>query len=262
MAHIVGLSCPNCGGPTNREASKCGYCGAGLILLPDGSSFRNKSEMICPKCGTTNERSSWICVDCGTILTKDIEMLKEIQKKVRFEQERVKNSLPSWMKDKLETEEFVHCVYKIYKERSFSVVTDKRIIINWAPFFRSSWIQEAKFSDVVSIGPVKYDAYHGVMWRFEVNTFHGTVLIDGFPDAGNCSIFHSWAVKALENHTQRKKDVRVLIIKLPLGEDADQKEIKKETEIIPTLACHKCKKEIPKGNYMFCPFCGTTLERK
>jgi len=26
--------------------------------------------------------------------------------------------------------------------------------------------------------------------------------------------------------------------------------------------CPKCGKEIPKGNFMFCPFCGASLERK
>jgi len=29
-----------------------------------------------------------------------------------------------------------------------------------------------------------------------------------------------------------------------------------------TSTCPKCGKEMPKGNFTFCPFCGSSLERK
>ena len=39
--------------------------------------------------------------------------------------------------------------------------------------------------------------------------------------------------------------------------------LKKELENIPASfsKCLSCKKEIPKGNFAFCPFCGNSLEK-
>ncbi|MEM3551885.1 MAG: zinc ribbon domain-containing protein [Conexivisphaerales archaeon] len=37
-------------------------------------------------------------------------------------------------------------------------------------------------------------------------------------------------------------------------------QLKKMAEALP--ACPKCGKEIPQGNYAFCPFCGTPLKAR
>jgi predicted RNA-binding Zn-ribbon protein involved in translation (DUF1610 family) len=222
MARVVALRCPNCGAFLERGQMKCQYCGAELILLPDGSSFRFRSEMVCPNCGAINERSSWFCVSCNTILTKDVEMLKELQRKIRFEQERAKTFMPLWMREKIGPDEYIYFVFKI-KEDDFYAVTDKRLIKN-----KHGRYEEASLSEVVGISPIQTRAEPGVFAPkvtgfFEVNTFHGTIIFDGFSvqDAQYCGIFHSWVNIALNNHNTRKKDVRALILKLPL----DRKQI-------------------------------------
>ena len=38
--------------------------------------------------------------------------------------------------------------------------------------------------------------------------------------------------------------------------------IQLEKVALTTITCPKCGKEIPKQNFMFCPFCGASLENK
>jgi rRNA maturation endonuclease Nob1 len=52
-----------------------------------------------------------------------------------------------------------------------------------------------------------------------------------------------------------------LILNLSLEHNVSQKEAREKAEIVPPPTCHRCGKEIPKGNYAFCPSCGTALER-
>jgi len=203
-----------------KETMKCQYCGAELVLLPDGSAFKFRSETVCPKCGAVNEKSSWFCVSCNTVLTKDIDMLKELQKKIRFEQERAISYMPSWMREKIEPDEFVYFVFKI-GGNDFYAVTDKRIIKS-----RHGKYEEAPLKDVVSVGPPRVKTGLGIFVPsvtsfFEVNTFHGTIVFDGFgmQDAQFCGILNSWVKFALKNHDARKKDVRLLILNLPLGQE-------------------------------------------
>lgn len=211
----VALKCPNCGGLLERDNKKCVYCGAEVVLSPDASFFRFRSEMACPKCGNINEKSSWICLNCNAILTKDIDMLKELQGKIKFEQERTKtNFMPSWMREKLEPDEFIYFVVKMGGD-IFYAVTDKRVIKNKLGNF-----EEAPLSEVVSIDPPTFrPVSHSVTGWFEVNTFHGTITFDcfGVGDARLCGTLHAWVNKALTNHNLRKKDPRAILINLRLG---------------------------------------------
>jgi hypothetical protein len=43
--------------------------------MPEGSSFRFRSETVCPKYGAIIKKSNWFCVSCNNILTKYIDML-------------------------------------------------------------------------------------------------------------------------------------------------------------------------------------------
>jgi hypothetical protein len=219
MAHIAVLKCPNCGALLERGQTKCQYCGAELVLLPDGSSFRFRSETVCPKCGAINEKSSWFCVSCNTILTKDIDMLRELREKIKFEQERTISSyMPSWMREKIEPDEFVYFVFKMGGD-DFYAVTDKRIIKS-----RHGKYEESSLKEVVSVGPPRVKTGFGIFAPsvtsfFEVNTFHGTIIFDGFSvqDAQFCGTLNAWIKIAVENYNTRKKDVRALILKLPLN---------------------------------------------
>ncbi|MEM3673295.1 MAG: zinc ribbon domain-containing protein [Candidatus Bathyarchaeia archaeon] len=226
MAQIIVLKCPNCGALLDKEQMKCQYCGADLVLSPDGSYFIFRAEATCPKCGAINEKSSWFCMGCNTILTKDTDMLKELQKKIRLEQESMISCMPSWMGEKLEPDEFIYFV--LYEEiggNNFYAITDKRIIKS-----RHGKYEEALLSEVVSIGPVRTKQvvrafvppvigfFHVEIGFFKVNTSRGTTIFEfeGY-EVLACGIFHAWTTIALENYTAQKKDVKALILKLPLG---------------------------------------------
>lgn len=216
MAKVTALRCPNCSALISRDQNKCEYCGAGLIISPDGSFFSFRSQSKCPKCGAINEASSWFCVNCRTILTKDTDMLKELQKKLKFEQERAKGFMPLWMREKLEPDEFIYFVFKLRGKDNFYAVTDKRIIKN-----KSGKYEESPLSEVVSMSnPQVKTGFFSVSSFFRVNTFHGTIVFDGFSveDAQYCGILNAWMKAALENYNLRKKDVRALVISLPIEE--------------------------------------------
>lgn len=217
LTSVAVLRCPNCRTLLKREQTKCEYCGAELILLPDGSAFRFRSEMTCPKCGAIIEKSSWFCMNCNTILTKDVEMLKELQRKIKFKQERVISSyMPPWMREKIESDEFIYFVLKGEGEE-FYAITDKRIIKN-----RSGEYEEAPLSEVVSVSPIQVKTGFFISkYFFEVNTFHRTIIFD-LPAIENnaqwSTTLHNWILTAIDNYNSRKKDVRASILRLPLSQ--------------------------------------------
>lgn len=215
MAKTNALRCPNCNALVSRKKHRCEYCGAELVLSPDGSFFSLRFQNQCPKCGAISEASSWLCVNCRTVLTKDVEMLKKLQKKIKFEQGRTRSFLPSWMREKLEPNEFIHfCFYWTKDGNQFYVVTDERIIKSKAGKY-----EESPWNEVISVGDpqVRLGAFAPSTF-FEVNTSKGTVLFDGFgvKDAANCGKLYGTMRTTLDNYNQGKKDIRAIILALNL----------------------------------------------
>ena len=187
MSQIVALKCPNCGGLVARNEMKCEYCGAELIALSDGSSFGLKNQSACPQCGEKIEASSWFCPNCSTILIKDIEVLRRLQKKVRFLTEGTKQEflkkVPSSFAKGLEADEFFYMTLSREQGDNFFGVTNKRIIK-----FKDGEYTEIPLSDVVGVYPIraKTGAFipfvpipPKVTLEFEVSTFNGIKKIDG-----------------------------------------------------------------------------------
>jgi len=223
----------------------CEYCGAGLVLLPDGSSYRFRDESVCPNCGATSEKSSWFCVNCYTIFTNDIEMLTELQRKIRFEQDRAKEGLPSWMKKKLEPNEFIYLVVTASGD-NFYAVTDKRIIKN-----RNKKYEAYRLSEVVSVGHCEVKMPKGLFdfslptSYFDVITFKGSMVFDefGMGDERTCIDLWKNVHTALANHNYRKKDFRSIILSLPLT-----------ARTITTASAHPVI-----GGRKYCVYCGSKM---
>ena len=112
-----------------RETMKCQYCGASLILAEDGSSLLSRKRIACAKCGSTMADGSWFCTVCGEIITKDVNHLKQTQRKMRFQQESLKNDL-SEICDKIEPDEFIYFSFRFkgLLSNKYFVVTDKKKI--------------------------------------------------------------------------------------------------------------------------------------
>jgi len=260
MAKVTALKCPNCGSLISVGQNKCEYCGAGLIISPDSSFYSFRSQSQCPNCGTTNEASSWFCINCRTILTKNTDMLKRLQKKIKFELERAKTKfMPLWMQEKLEPDEFIYFVFKL-SGNDFYAVTDKRIIRNVGGYI------ESPLSEAVSLGPPtpKIGVFSSSVF-FEVHTFHGTLVFEfSSLDAQNCGTLYAWINTAIENYNLGKKDVRVVILSLDLGCDFSEIETlarSAQSEIGGTpkafmKKCAQCGKQIPIASEE-CPYCGT-----
>lgn len=147
MSGIVPLKCPNCGGFLEKDNMKCQYCGAESILLPNGSALGFKAETACPKCGRTNERSSWFCVNRNTILTEDIEMLRERQRKMRFLQNKIKNELPDLIAKTLDSDEIFYCEVDSGNGLQYFVVTNKRLTSYKKKFFPGADCTEVLLKD-------------------------------------------------------------------------------------------------------------------
>lgn len=202
----IPLKCPNCGAMVQRESMKCQYCGASLLLAEDGSTLLSRKRIACPKCGNSMADGSWFCIACGEVTTKDVNHLKQIQKKIRFQQESMKNDMPEIL-DKIEPAEFIHWlfVHKGLFANKYFVVTDKKLIKY--ELFGEYW--EAPWSEVVSIGNPEFDGYSN---RFVVKTFEETVTFD-FGE-NSCWNFHNAVHRALNDYTSQTKDIRALVCSL------------------------------------------------
>lgn len=207
----IPLKCPNCGAMVSRETMKCQYCGASLILAEDGSTLLSRKRTACPKCGNSIADGSWFCIACGEITTKDSNHLKQIQKKIRFQQESLKNDVPE-IRDKIEPDEFIYFLFR-YKglfANKYFIATDKKIIKY--ELFGKYW--EAPWSEVVSIGNPEFESFPSGGYRssFKVQTFNETVTFD-FGE-NSCSQFHTAVHQALNDYTLQKKDIKALVFSL------------------------------------------------
>lgn len=211
------LKCPHCGAPIPRETLRCSYCGTQVVLLQNGT-LTMKNTTSCPNCGDPCERDSWFCMNCGTLLTDDpreLGILKEQQRKLRFKQEKVKELLPKEIKRELEPDEYIHFYYKGIGT-PHEVVTKNRILRFDTGWFikRENW-KRAPWSEVVSISE-PYGGLAGV-WSLNVTTFNETFALV-FQEVANAIKFRSFCVKALANHNLRKRDIEATICSLSLGE--------------------------------------------
>lgn len=225
MAQIIPLKCPNCGGSVARNEMKCQYCGAELIIVPDGSAFSFKNRLSCPQCGAGIEASSWFCPNCSKILTPNVEMLRRLQKKIKFSSEEIKKELesqvPSDQMKPLEPDEYFYMSLSREQGDNFFAVTNKRIIK-----FKDGEYTEIPLSEVVGVYPIH--AKTGtfipfvpippkVTLEFEVSTYNGIEKIDGLRGTPQyCGMFWGAVALAVTNHEQGKTDVRHVIMNLPL----------------------------------------------
>ncbi|MGD0160770.1 MAG: hypothetical protein ABSB89_10810 [Candidatus Bathyarchaeia archaeon] len=154
---------------------------------------------------------SWFCTACGEIVTKDVEHLKQIQRKMRFQQESLKNEL-SEIDDKIEPDEFIYFSFRFkgLLANKYFVVTDKKLIKY--ELYGQYW--EALWSEVVGIEGPRFESYGSFGYKnsLVVQTFNGPVTFD-FGES-NCSQF-LWATrKALDDYTIQRKDIRAVICSL------------------------------------------------
>lgn len=203
---LIPLKCPNCGAMVPRETMKCQYCGADLILAQDGSTLLPRKQNVCPKCGNSMANGSWFCVMCGEVITKDVNHLKQIQKKLRFQQESLKKDMPEIL-DKIEPNEFIYFLfyYKGFLANKYFIITDKKLMK--FELYGQYW--EAPLSEIVSIGNPEFDGYRN---KFTVQTFNETVPFD-FGE-NSCWDFHRAVHQALNDYNLQKKDIRALICSL------------------------------------------------
>jgi len=163
---------------------------------------------------------SWFCLGCGEVLARDVNHLKQIQRKIRFQQESLRNDILE-IRDKIEPEEFIYFLFR-YKglfANKYFVVTDKKLVKY--ELFGQYW--EAPWSEVVSIGNPKSESFPSLGTytnSFEVQTFNETVTFD-FGE-GNCWQFHTAVHQALNDYTLQKKDIRALVCSLKF-KDEEQK---------------------------------------
>jgi predicted RNA-binding Zn-ribbon protein involved in translation (DUF1610 family) len=227
MAQIIALKCPNCGGAVAKNEMKCQYCGADLLILPDGSAFSFKNRLSCPQCGAGIEASSWFCPNCNKILTQNLEMLRRLQKKLRFSVEEQKRELlkkvPSDCMKPLELDEYFYCSLSREQGENFFGITNKRLIK-----FKDGNYSEILLSEIVGVYPASAKANTSVVnlffpipikitLEFEVSTFSGMQKIDGIQ--GNpvyCGIFWGFVALAVTNYEQGTTDIRHVIMNLPL----------------------------------------------
>jgi hypothetical protein len=188
---------------------KCQYCGAGVMLAQDGSTPLPRKQIVCPKCDNSIVDGAWFCAMCGELVTKEVDHLKQIQKKLIFQQESLRKEM-SEIRDKIESNEFIYFLFyfKGFLANKYFVVTDKKLMK--FELYGTYW--EASLSDIVSIGNPEFNGNRN---KFIVQTFNETVSFDFGQDT--CWDFHRAVHQALNDYTIQKKDVRAMICSLKTG---------------------------------------------
>jgi len=233
MAQIIALKCPSCGAHLEKNEMKCQYCGAELVLLPDNSAFSLRSQSACPKCGSINEKSSWFCLNCNTILTKDTEMLKRIQKKAKFNQEENEKLFASKvpLQISLAPDEFFHMTFSKEQVKNFYAVTNKRVMQ-----YVNGKYNEISISDIVAVYPPKAKPKLSksslvllafvptplnfeTRFEIEIKTYHGLEKLEEIRgDPYYCGLFYAIILRTVEEYEKGTKNVLHFIMKLPLDE--------------------------------------------
>jgi hypothetical protein len=224
---IMVLNCPNCGALVSRETMKCEYCGADLIITADGG-LASRGMMSCPKCGFSIPKGSWLCINCGEVVTKDVEALKELQRKVRFEQHIKRKGLPSTIREILKPDEYIYS--SILQEGFWSakpdriyVVTDRRLIK-----LEKEKYTEIPWSKIMSVGEIEHktEFFSSPRYEFIVHTLGGDVKFNYYIYSRQDTLasidwtrFHSDVINVLENHNLRRKDLKAQICFLPFGQE-------------------------------------------
>jgi hypothetical protein len=146
---------------------------------------------------------------CGELVTKEVDHLKQIQKKLIFQQESLRKEM-SEIRDKIESNEFIYFLFyfKGFLANKYFVVTDKKLMK--FELYGTYW--EASLSDIVSIGNPEFNGNRN---KFIVQTFNETVSFDFGQDT--CWDFHRAVHQALNDYTIQKKDVRAMICSLKTG---------------------------------------------
>jgi len=223
---IMVLNCPNCGALVSRETMKCAYCGAELVMTSDGSLAAG-AMFGCSKCGFSIPKGSWLCMSCGEVVTKDVEALKELQRKVRFEQYVKRKALPSTVRKILRPDEYVYS--SLIQEEFWStspnriyVVTDKRLIK-----LEKEEYTEIPLSNTMSVGEIEYKTeFFSSHYEFIVHTSRGDVNFRYYIYSQRDTLasidlgrFHSDVIHVLENYNLRKKDLKTQVCFLTLGQE-------------------------------------------
>jgi hypothetical protein len=216
---VVALKCPNCGAMIPRESLTCEYCGANVILTPDKTALNAQSTFSCPKCSSQVSNSAWFCPKCLTVLTKDTQHLKEIQRKFQFVQQDLRTKY-SQACSVLEPSEFIYFIFhqkELLINRCY-IITEKKLLFY---DMRKNQDKPMLLSEIVSVGKPYFKGGGAVFRHFiQVQTFKETITLDFGVDhmaSRNAWTFHNVLSKALGDYTAQRRDIRGIIgsLKIP-----------------------------------------------
>jgi len=208
------LRCPNCGATVSPPVTKCDYCGAHLTFQNNILSFSNTFE--CPGCKTSLAVGSFICVHCGNILVTDsetINIVKTQQKRIKFIQERLRNSIASArVLERLEPTEYIYHVsvgvtgLSLFGNKKFeTVVTDKRIIV-----WEKGTFNDISYENIVTISrPILVDSGYSI-YQVVIATYEGDRSFI-FNDFSKASHFSNTAELAFNNHLFKRKNIETIL---------------------------------------------------
>ena len=207
--------CPNCSAPISYGTLKCKYCGAYLVLQNNALSL--KTLTACPECDAPIGVGSFICVNCGKILTtnsKELDMLKMLQERIQFNQNKLLNSVFNIVRERLEPKEYIYFV--IGTRGVFWKGTDKQAVVTNKRIVR---YQNGKFSDIhygdiVSISkPIDQTPRDFILAGSYsvVITTHEEDIPFLFSDLPTAEGFSREANLAYNNSTLKKKDINALL---------------------------------------------------
>jgi len=206
------LKCPNCSAPIPPGTLKCQYCGSYLVVQNNALSLQSMTT--CPECQAPIGGGSFICINCGKLLTndsKELNIAKTMQKRIRFLQNRWINLLFQVVRERLEPEEYIFHVsgakggFLRGKDRQ-NVVTNKRIIR-----YHGGKFYVIQYDNIVTISdPIADFVGDMAFYTVVVTTYQGDVSFL-FSDLSTADGFSRTSSLAHDNLTFKKKDIMAFL---------------------------------------------------
>lgn len=183
-----------------------------MILAQDGQGMLTQNQNGCPTCRKPIAEGVWFCPNCGEIITKDqqqLERLKQIQKRIKFNQEDLRATMAQ-LKDKLAPDEFIY--YLFYHNGIFSnkyyAATDKKMIK-----FDYNQYWQTLYSEIVGA----CEPYHnGAEYVFDLRTYSETVKFTFGDSCSGAWDFYRASEQAFNDYTYQRKDKGALICSLKI----------------------------------------------
>jgi ribosomal protein S27AE len=197
---------------------QCEYCGSELVLVENGSAFKEKEIVPCPHCGNMLGSGRWYCSKCGYVTPEHRERVKELQTKIKFIQDERRRTISNLAED-IPADDFVMDCFIYPRSHEYVAITAHGLTVR----SRKNGLEQYRWTDVVAVGNPERGHFKGAFnppgWYFQVQTLSKPIEIwFDVPHYQTALKAHRETLNALRLHNLGKKPIGSIVLSLKTDE--------------------------------------------